>query len=69
MTYTYLFSLTVLFSCFNPSAPCYLFCNGLMDHLCLCANLGSPFRPFPHAPHPPFDSTLVSLRMSALYCY
>ncbi|RMX42325.1 hypothetical protein pdam_00014664 [Pocillopora damicornis] len=42
-------------------APCYLFCNGLMDHLCLCANLGSPFRPFPHAPHPPFDSTLDAL--------
>ena len=42
-------------------APCYLFCNGLMDHLCLCANLGSPFRPFPHTPHPPFNSTLVCL--------
>lgn len=42
-------------------APCYLFCNGLMDHLCLCANLGSPFRPFPHIPHPPFNSTLVCL--------
>ncbi|XP_058960078.1 mitochondrial glutathione transporter SLC25A40 isoform X1 [Pocillopora verrucosa] len=44
-----------------PKSPCYLFCNGLMDHLCLCANLGSPFHPFPHAPHPPFDSTLDAL--------
>lgn len=44
-----------------PKSPCYLFCNGLMDHLCLCANLGSPFRPFPHAPHPPFNSTMDAL--------
>lgn len=44
-----------------PKSPCYLFCNGLMDHLCLCANLGSPFRPFPNTPHPPFNSTLDAL--------
>lgn len=44
-----------------PKSPCYLFCNGLMDHLCLCANLGSPFRPFPHVPHPPFNSTVDAL--------
>ncbi|PFX24846.1 solute carrier family 25 member 40-like [Stylophora pistillata] len=44
-----------------PKSPCYLFCNGLMDHLCLCANLGSPFRPFPHTLHPPFNSTLDAL--------
>lgn len=44
-----------------PRSPCYLFCNGLMDHLCLCTNLGSPFRPFPHVPHPPFNSTVDAL--------
>lgn len=44
-----------------PKSPCYLFCNGLMDHLCLCTNVGSPFRPFPHAPHPPFNSTVDAL--------
>lgn len=41
---------------------CYIFCNGLMDHLCLCNELGSPFRPLPSAvPHPPFTSTLDAL--------
>ncbi|XP_078377003.1 mitochondrial glutathione transporter SLC25A40-like [Oculina patagonica] len=44
-----------------PKSPCYLFCNGLMDHLCLCTQLGSPFRPFPHTPHPPFNSTVDAL--------
>ncbi|XP_068670517.1 mitochondrial glutathione transporter SLC25A40-like isoform X2 [Montipora foliosa] len=42
-------------------ARCYLFCNGLMDHLCLCANPGSPFRPFPIIPHPAFNSTMDAL--------
>ena len=45
------------------SAHCYLFCNGLMDHLCLCTSPGSPFRPFPQVPHPQFNSTMVCLHV------
>lgn len=44
-----------------PKSHCYLFCNGLMDHLCLCTNPGSPFRPFPQVPHPQFNSTVDAL--------
>ncbi|KAK2558656.1 putative mitochondrial glutathione transporter SLC25A40 [Acropora cervicornis] len=44
-----------------PKSHCYLFCNGLMDHLCLCTSPGSPFRPFPQVPHPQFNSTMDAL--------
>ncbi|EDO43626.1 predicted protein [Nematostella vectensis] len=45
----------------TPSNRCYIFCNGLMDHLCLCNALGSPYRPYPHPPHPPFTSSIDAL--------
>ncbi|KXJ28349.1 solute carrier family 25 member 40 [Exaiptasia diaphana] len=37
---------------------CYIFCNGLMDHLCLCSMLGSPYNPLGHVPPLKFSSSL-----------